>query len=52
MLHPQRAGVLSPSSFLHPAEQARGVFLEDGGMLDALVLVGSEGVRMIDGSEG
>ncbi len=52
MLRPQGAGVLSSSSFLRSAERVQGVFLEDGGMLVALVLVGLEGVRMTDGSEG
>jgi hypothetical protein len=52
MLRPQGPGVLSPSSVLRTAEQVRGEFLEDGGALDALVLMGSEGARLTDGSEG
>ncbi len=52
MLRPQGAKSVTPSSFLHPAEQEQGVFLEDERMLSASVLVGSEGVRMTDGSEG
>ncbi len=52
ILHPRGAEALTPSSFLRPAEQDRGVFLEDEGMLGASVLVRLEGVRMTNGSEG
>jgi hypothetical protein len=52
MLCPQGGGALPPSAFLCLREQERGVFLEDGGMFDASVLLGLEGVRMIVGSEG
>jgi hypothetical protein len=52
MLRPQGAKAVTPSSFLHPAEQEQRVFLKDEGMLSASVLVGLEGVRMTDGSEG
>ncbi len=52
MLRPRGAKAVTPSSFLHPAEQEQGVFLEEEGMLSTSVLVGSEGVIMTDGSEG
>ncbi len=52
MLRPRGGRALPPAAFLHPREQEQGVFLEDGGMLDASVLLGLEGVRMIVGSEG
>jgi hypothetical protein len=52
MLRPQGAEALTPSSFLCPTEQDQGVFLEDEVMLGAAVLVGLEGVRMTNGSEG
>jgi hypothetical protein len=52
VLHPRGGGALPPSAFLRPREQERGVFLEDGRMFDASVLLGLEGVRMIVGSEG
>ncbi len=52
MLCPRRAEALTPSSFLCPVEQERGVFLEDEGMLGTSVVMGLEGVRMTNGSEG